>query len=140
MSYNPYNRIQLDVFVLKKYEKTNNGFEYIMCMIDIFNRKMCCYPLKSKLLSDTTPVIQKILSSSGIHEFNKGSEHHHDSDAAFRGNNRGIDQNFQKVLIDNNAVLEPVKLNDHHGLGVIDVFTKNLKRVYVKGIFRKQKH
>jgi hypothetical protein len=55
-----------------------------------------------------------------------------DSDAAFRGDNRDIDQNFQKVLSDNNAVLEPVKLKEHHGLGVIDVFVKNLKRVLSK--------
>jgi hypothetical protein len=39
-----------------------------------------------------------------------------DSDAAFRGDNRDEDQNFQKILGDNNAVLEPVKLNDHHAL------------------------
>jgi hypothetical protein len=43
-------------------------------------------------------------------------------------------------LSDNNAVLEPVKLN-HHALGVIDVFAKNLKRVLsnliiiIKGTF-----
>jgi hypothetical protein len=29
-------------------------------------------------------------------------------------------------------VLEPVKLNDHHALGVIDIFAKNLKRVLSK--------
>ncbi len=51
---------------------------------------------------------------------------------AFRGDNRDIDQNFQKVLSDNNAVLKPVKLNDHHGLGVIDVFAKNLKKILSK--------
>jgi hypothetical protein len=35
-------------------------------------------------------------------------------------------------LSDNNAVLEPVKLNDHNALGVIDNFAKNLKRVLSK--------
>ena len=35
-------------------------------------------------------------------------------------------------MSDNNAVLEPVKLNDHRALGVIDVFAKNLKRVLSK--------
>ena len=42
------------------------------------------------------------------------------------------DQNFQKILSENNAVLEPVKLNDHNALGVIDNFAKNLKRVLSK--------
>jgi hypothetical protein len=55
-----------------------------------------------------------------------------DSDSAFRGDNRDEDQNFQKILSNNNAVLEPVKLNDHHALGVIDIFAKNLKRVLSK--------
>jgi hypothetical protein len=55
-----------------------------------------------------------------------------DSDAAFTGDDRDEDQNFQKILSDNNAVLESVKLNDHRALGVIDVFAKKLKRVYQK--------
>jgi hypothetical protein len=55
-----------------------------------------------------------------------------DSDTAFRGDNRDEDQNFQKILSNNNAVLEPVKLNDHHALGVIDMFAKNLQRVLSK--------
>ena len=56
-----------------------------------------------------------------------------DSDAAFQGNNRDEDQNFQKILSNNNAVLEPVKLNDHHALGIIDV----LKACIIKRISRK---
>jgi hypothetical protein len=55
-----------------------------------------------------------------------------DSDTAFRGDNRDEDQKFQKILSNDNAVLEPVKLNDHHTLGVIDIFVKNLKRVLSK--------
>jgi hypothetical protein len=55
-----------------------------------------------------------------------------DSDSAFKGSGRDYDQNFQKVLSDNNAVLEPVKLNDHHALGIIDVFAKILKRIISK--------
>ncbi len=50
-----------------------------------------------------------------------------DSDSAFRGYNHNEEQFFQNRLSDNNAVLEPVKLNYHHALGVIDVFAKNLK-------------
>ncbi len=55
-----------------------------------------------------------------------------DSDAAFKGTNRDENQNFQKILNDNNAVLEPVKLNDHHSSEVIDVFAKNLKHILSK--------
>ena len=55
-----------------------------------------------------------------------------DSDSAFKGSDRDYDQNFQKVLSDNNAVLEQVKLNDHHALGIIDSFAKVLKRIISK--------
>jgi hypothetical protein len=87
--------------------------------------------MKSKSLMDTTPAIKKFFSSSGLHEFNKKALViiMSDSDSAFKGDDRDEDQNFQKILSDNNAVLEHVKLNDHHALGVIDVFAKNLKRV-----------
>jgi len=134
VSYNPFNRLQLDIFVLKKYESSNNGYGYILCIIDIFSRKAFCYPMKSKSLSDTTPAIKKFFSTSGLHEFNSKALViiMSDSDSAFKGDNRSEDQNFQKILSDNNAVLEPVKLNDHHALGVIDVFAKNLKRVLSK--------
>ena len=104
--------------------------------MDIFSRKVCVYPMKTKSLSDTTPAIKKFFSSSGIHEFNIYIKAlciiMSDSDSAFRGDNRGEEQKLQKILSDNNAVLEPVKLNDHHALGVIDVFAKNLKRILSK--------
>ena len=33
VSYNPFNRLQLDIFVLKKYESSNNGYGYILKII-----------------------------------------------------------------------------------------------------------
>ena len=134
VSYSPFNRLQLDIFVLKKYEDYNKGYGYILCIIDVFSRKVWTFPLKSKGLIDTTPAIKKFFSTSGLHEFNSKALViiMSDSDSAFRGDNRDKDQNFQKILSNNNAVLEPVKLNDHHALGVIDIFAKNLKRVLSK--------
>jgi hypothetical protein len=90
--------------------------------------------MKSKSLSDTTPAIKKFFSTSGLHEFNKNALViiMSDSDSAFKGNDRDEDQNFQKILSNNNAVLEPVILNNHHALGIIDIFAKNLKRVLSK--------
>ena len=134
VSFNPFNRLQLDIFVLQKYETSNNGYGYILCIMDIFSRKVWTYPMKTKSLSDTTPAIKKFFSSSGIHEFNKKALCiiMSDSDAAFKGSNRDEDQNFQKTLSNNNAVLEPVTLNDHHALGIIDNFAKTLKRILSK--------
>ncbi len=104
--------------------------------MDIFSRKAWCYPMKSKSLSDTTPAIKTFFSTSGLHEFNCKALViiMSDSDSAFKDDNRSEDQNFQKILRDSNAVLEPVKLNDQHALrlGVIDVFAKTLNRVLSK--------
>ncbi len=97
--------------------------------------------MKSKSLSDTTPAIKKFFSASGLHEFNSKALViiMSNSDSAFEGDDRNEDQNFQKNLSGNNAVLEPVKLNDHHALGVIDVFAKNLKRVLSKEFLENNK-
>jgi hypothetical protein len=102
ISYNPFNRLQLDIFVLKKYESSNKGYGYILCIIDVFSRKVWVYAMKSKALSDTTPAIKKFFSSSGLHEFNKKALViiMSDSDSAFKGDDRDEDQNFQKTLSD----------------------------------------
>ena len=102
--------------------------------MDILSRKAWCYPMKTKGLSDTTSAIKKFFSTSGLHEFNKKALViiMSDSDSAFKGSDRDYDQNFHKVLSDNNAVLELVKLNDHHAMGIIDSFAKVLKRIISK--------
>jgi hypothetical protein len=90
--------------------------------------------MKSKSLSDTTPAIKKFFNTSGLHEFNSKALViiMSDSDSEFKGDSHDEEKNCQKVLSDNNAVLELVKLNYHNALGVIDVFAKNLKRVLSK--------
>jgi hypothetical protein len=40
-SYSPFNRLQLDIFALKKIERYNYGYGYILCTMDIFSRKAC---------------------------------------------------------------------------------------------------
>ncbi len=32
VSYNPFDSLQLDIFVFKKYESSNKGFGYILCI------------------------------------------------------------------------------------------------------------
>ncbi len=62
VSYSPFNRLQLDIFVLKKYESYNKGYGYILCIIDVFSSKVWAYPLKTQSLIDTTPAIKKCLA------------------------------------------------------------------------------
>jgi hypothetical protein len=80
--------------------------------MDVFSRKAWCYPMKTKGLSDTTPAIKKFFSESGLHKFIKEALViiMSDSDSAFKGDDRDEEQNFQKVLSNNNAVLEHVNI------------------------------
>jgi len=131
VAFNPFNLLQLDLYVMLKYEKHNKGYGYIMAILDVFSRKAWTYPIKNKSLKDTTAAIKQFFKEADIKSFNPDALTviMSDSDGAFMGENREEGENFKKVLTDNNAVLEPIKLNDHSALGIIDVFAKNLKRI-----------
>jgi hypothetical protein len=77
-------------------ESSSKGYAYILCIMDIFSRKAWCYPMKTKNLSDTTPVIKKFFSESGLHEFNKRALViiMSGSDSAFKGSGRDYAKNF----------------------------------------------
>jgi hypothetical protein len=59
------------MFVLKKYEDSNNVYGYILCIMNISSRKAWVYPLKTKRLMDTTPAVENVFSSPRLYEFNK---------------------------------------------------------------------
>jgi hypothetical protein len=67
---------------------------YILCIIDVFCRKVWTFPLKTKSLIDTTPAIKTFIRTSGLHEFNKNALViiMSDSDSAFRRDNRDEDK------------------------------------------------
>ncbi len=68
--------------------------------------------------------IEIFLNVSGLHKFDKEPSViiMSDSDSAFQGDKR----NEEKILDDEYAELEHVRLNDHHALGVSDAFAKPL--------------
>ncbi len=112
-----------------KYENHTKEYGYIMPIIHVSSPKAWTYPIKNKSLKDTTQAIKQFFKDADIKSYNPEQLTiiMSDSDGAFKGEDRNDDQNFQKVLKENNAVLEPIKSNDHSALGVIDVFAKNLK-------------
>ena len=128
ISFYQFSLMQMDIFVLKKYEKNNKGYGYILCLLDIFSRYTLCYPLKNKSSSDCTYALKQFFQDANIKKYNNYTicVIMADSDSAFKTDE------FNKVLDDNNAVLENVKLNDHHALGCIDRFARTLKTVLTK--------
>ena len=39
---------QIDIYDLSKFEKHNEGYQYIFCCIDVFTRKVYCRAMKNK--------------------------------------------------------------------------------------------
>jgi hypothetical protein len=113
---------------MSKYAKSNKGYENIFTIIDVFSRKVFCYPMKRKTLKDITLAIKKFSEDAKIKK-DQFIVIMSDSDSAFKGENRNEEENFQKVLENNNTVLDRIKLNDHNALGIIDNFAKHLKRI-----------
>ena len=55
------------------------------------------------------------------------------SDSSFSvGVNQGDEKDFNKVMDDNDRILEPVKNQDHHALGIIHRFARTIKTILTK--------
>jgi hypothetical protein len=95
----------------------NKGYKYIFCLIDVFSRWVDLIMMKTKSMEETTNALKIILDSNKINPFTLIS----DSDKAFLG------KDFQTLLKERNITLEPVIVDDHRALGVIDRFARTLK-------------
>lgn len=107
---------QIDIFYLPKYYKSNRGYKYIFCCIDVFSRYVYCIPLKYKDNSDVVGAMRAIL------KMNSPIKIISDSDSVFNSNE------FQKLLYEYDIIHETVPINDHASLGVIDRFARTLKQ------------
>ena len=48
VAYRPLSLIQMDIFDLAKYNTANKGYKYMLCIIDVFTRKVWLYKMKKK--------------------------------------------------------------------------------------------
>jgi len=134
ISYVPFSVCQIDIFDLSKfsYDYTqykskkkidgittnfNHGYKYIFCLIDVFSRYADAVMMKTKDINDTTHALQIILDYNKINPLVLMS----DSDSSFLGGK------FQQLLTERNIQLDPVVVNDHRALGIIDRFARTLK-------------
>jgi len=100
----------------------NHGYKYIFCLIDIFSRYSDCVMMKTKSIEDTCHALEIILDFNQINPFCLMS----DSDSSFLG------EKFQTLLKSRNIELDPVVVNDHRALGIIDRFARTLKTRFTK--------
>ena len=118
ISFKAFDLLQIDIYVLLKYAKQNKGYGYILAIVDVFSRKAWAYPMKNKTLEDTTQALKNFFNESDVKKYKSNtSVFMSDSDSSFLdGSNQGDEKDFNKVMDDNDRILEPVKDQDHHAL------------------------
>ena len=59
----PYTQIQADLIHYRNYSRQNNGYKYILTVIDCFSRKNYCRAMKTATAAETARNLDDILSS-----------------------------------------------------------------------------
>lgn len=134
ISYAPFSIVQIDLIDLSKYsydfskykhhkklegmqKEYNKGYKYLFIFIDVFSRYVDAIMLKDKGEDECLNAIKLILSYNKINPKTIMS----DSESAF------LSSKFINFLESKDIKLEPVVLNNHHALGIIDRFCRTLK-------------
>ena len=60
VAYRPLSIIQMDIYVMAKYVTGNKGYKYILCMIDVFTRKVWAYKMKKKIMIMYKHLLKKL--------------------------------------------------------------------------------
>lgn len=116
---------EMDIYDLSKFAKYNSNYQYILCVIDVFTRKVYCQAMKNKNVSDCITAFEKIISSGNIpHSLFS------DNDSSF------LSKSFTNMLDQNRIAFNVNTINDHHALGIIDNFARRLKLIISKNMLR----
>jgi hypothetical protein len=125
VAYRPLSLVQMDIYVMAKYVKGNKGYKYILCMIDVFTRKVWAYKMKKKDNKNVQDSFKQFISDSNIKEFTP-TILMSDNDSTF------INKSFHEILEKNQIIHQPNILDDHHALGLIDRFARTLKMILTR--------
>lgn len=58
----PLEQMQSDLIELQEYASVNNGFRFILVLIDVFTKKLQACPLKTKSARDVSAALEKLFS------------------------------------------------------------------------------
>lgn len=112
---------QADLLDMSKYTRNNEGYKWILIVIDIFNRKSWAHALKTKTNTEVNNAFNKIINDNKIYPKRILTDE--------GGEFKGI---FNKTLINNDVSHRMVKSTDHNLLGVINRFSRTLKEIIFK--------
>lgn len=125
VAYRPLSLIQMDIFDMQNFSRTNKGYKYILCIIDVFTRKVWTYKMQLKNSDNVQKSFKDFLQKSGI-QSNTPSILMSDNDATF------TNESFQAILRENKIIHQPNIIDDHHALGLIDRFARTLKTIFTR--------
>ena len=117
---------QIDIFILSKYEKSNKGYEDMLCAVDVFSRSVYCVKMKNKEAETVVEAFQKMLKIA------KPVMIVSDTDSAFTSNK------FKQLIEYENIMHVFVPINDHNSLGIIDRFARTIKQRLTKIFLNKK--
>lgn len=125
VAYRPLSLIQMDIYDLQKYITQNKGYKYILCIIDVFTRKVWTYKMKKKDNINVHESFRKFLQDSNLKDYTP-TILMSDNDSTFMNNT------FQQILETHKIIHQPNILDDHHALGLIDRFARTLKTILTR--------
>ena len=62
VAFEPDTRFQMDLIDMSKFATKNNGFNWIMLLIDVFTRKLTAYRMKTKTEKNILEVLNKFFA------------------------------------------------------------------------------
>ena len=115
-AFEPHQRVQIDIAVMDKFGKSNNGYKYILFFIDVFTRKGYAIPMKYKNIESTSQALKYFCETYFSPEIINC-----DNDGAFMG------KEFQKVVKEYNILFNENDVGNHRQLGIVDRFIATMK-------------
>ena len=120
VSFQPDERFQMDLVDMSNFSMKNQGYNWILMLVDVFNRKLYAYLLPNKNKESIFKALTQFF------------EKHHpeiitsDNDTGFKSDM------IKKLMEKNETVNHMVEPNDHKALGIVDRAIQTIKNVIYK--------
>jgi hypothetical protein len=120
VSFQPDERFQMDLVDMSNFSMKNQGYNWILMLVDVFNRKIYAYLLPNKNKESIFKALTQFF------------EKHHpeiitsDNDTGFKSDL------IRKLMEKNETINHMVEPNDHKALGIVDRAIQTIKNVIYK--------
>jgi hypothetical protein len=125
VSFYPLSLVQMDIYDLAKYYRDNQGYKYILCLADVYSRKVWAYKMKNKDNDNVFDSFKQFIKDSDLKKY-KPTTLMSDHDSTF------TNSKFKEILKENEIFQTLNIKDDHHALGLIDSFARTLKKTFTR--------